>query len=196
MVRERRPAPSPRPRRSRPWCAPAPRAASSAATTYGVRPLALSPTTASRGVDAQRMDGGGAGVPVVLCLLLRGRGRGRAAGDQGDDAPGGTANVGLALGGVDDSEPAGRPRADVDEAAARCEPLGNCVDRRGDRSLPPARPPREPPRRPRSSARRARRCSGGRDPRPTGRGPPSRARRRPSPLPFAPSRRPVYARDG
>ena len=145
------------------------------------------------GVDAQLADGAGACLAVVLRLLLRGGGRGRPACDQGDDAPGRDGERGLAFGGVDDGEPSRRPGTDVDEPAARGEPRGDGIDRRGDRARRPVRRLQARPRRPRSSGRRARPCSGGRDPRPVGRGPPSRARRRPSLLPLAPSRRPVYA---
>ena len=62
--------------------APACRAAASAPTTYGVRPLALSPTTASRGPTPSSPISRRAVGLVVLGVLLGRRCAGRAAGDR------------------------------------------------------------------------------------------------------------------
>ena len=73
--------------------APTRRASRSAPATYGVRPLAASPTTTSPGVSAAGR--GGSRVAVVLDALERGLERVGAAREVGDDRrPGATPYVG------------------------------------------------------------------------------------------------------
>ena len=71
-VGERRRARSPRRRRRTPVSAPVARAASSAPTTQGERPLALIPTTASASVTPSARARVRAAVAVVLGLVVRG----------------------------------------------------------------------------------------------------------------------------
>ena len=151
--------------------------ATSAPTTYGVLPLALNPTTASSGPTPSSADLAATFVLVVLCVLLRRRRARRAACDQRHDEPGRNGERRLALGRIDEREPARRSGPDVDEPAACLEPLGDRVDRRRDRALRPRRPPPAPTRPRCSSARRAPPSTAGRGRPPPGSTPRWRARR-------------------
>ena len=106
-----------------PVSAPRERADSSAATTKGERPLALTATTASSAPMSAETRRGGAGGRVVLAPFgFAGEERGHLDSERR-----------LALGGVERCEPSGRPCPDVDEAATSLEPRGDVVDECRDR---------------------------------------------------------------
>ena len=86
-------------------------------------PLADSSDDGVATVDAGRDDIARARPVVVLGRLLRDGERGRATGHQRQHLLGRDAERRPALGGVEVREPAGRARADVDEAAAALEPF-------------------------------------------------------------------------
>ena len=133
--------------------APASRAARSAPSTYGVRPEALMPTTASAGVEPGRQQVGGAGRLVVLGALHRGVKRRPAARDHGDDHVRVGAEGGHALGGVEHREAPRCPRAGVAQPAPGAHPRGDRLGgARQRRERPPQRVVRRDPRRRRAAA--------------------------------------------
>ena len=95
-------------------------------------PLAESATTASDGPTRAAAMSLGALEAVVLRRLLRDGVGVRAAGDDRQDPAVGQAEGRAALGRVDEREPAGRARADVDQPAAADDPLDDRLDRCGE----------------------------------------------------------------
>ena len=154
---------SPRCTRGRRSARPPARARSIAPSTYGVRPLALMPTTASSSPTPSTAIACAPDVRVVLGALARRADRDLPARDHAEHAVGVERRPALAR--VEHADPPRRPGADVDQPPARLEPLDDRVDRRRDRRPRRRRPPRARSRRRRSSAARARRSAAGRSPR-------------------------------
>ena len=90
------------------------------------------PTTASDAPTVELLDASGSGRAVVLGGGLRQRGSGLAAGDERDDRARGGGEGRFALRGVERRDPTRRAGADVDEAAAGPQPLGDGVHGRCD----------------------------------------------------------------
>src|SRR5260370_8867498 len=100
--------------------APARRASATAASTYAVRPLALTPTTASRGPSAAARVGR-AHLAVVLRLAI--------AGGMRLHEVSGNAEGGRALRGVERGQPPAGPSPEIVKPAAGAQSLGDLLDR-------------------------------------------------------------------
>ena len=109
--------------------APAAVAARTAPSAYGVRPLALTATTKSSARRSRAATSAAPRVAVVLGRLLLERRRVRAAGKERDDLPRGSGEGRLAFGCVERRDASGGAGADVDQAPATAQGLG---DRLGD----------------------------------------------------------------
>ena len=105
--------------------APAPRATSSAASTNGVAPLALTATTQSSGRRVSPRQCVRRRRTIVLVRVL--------VGDDGEDLAGWRAERGAALGRVERGQGSRRAGAGVDEPAAALHALDDRVDRSGER---------------------------------------------------------------
>ena len=131
------------------WSTSAPSSEADAATTHAVSAPALlaaldrtehvrrgaaraDADDGIRGGDRQRLEVPCSGRAVVLGGCLRERGSGLAARDERHDRAWRGRERRFALGCVERRDPTGRAGANVDEAAARAQSLGDGVHRRRD----------------------------------------------------------------